>query len=82
MDTKRLCGYLRLACDVLKKDFSQLEPSSPRGELFEVTLANRRYSGPLMGCWFERGKAEMGAVAAERFIRAGYAATRIDPGSF
>lgn len=82
MDTKRLCGYLRLAGDVLEKDFSQHEPSSPSGELFEVTLANRNYTGPLLGCWFERGKAEMGAVAVERFIRAGYAAARIDPGSF
>jgi len=82
METKRLCGYLRLACDVLEREFPSGEASSAGGELFEVTLANRNYTGPLLGCWFERGKAEMDAAAAERFIREGYSTRRIDPGSF
>ena len=80
MEKKRLCGYLRLACAVLGKDYSQYERRPTEGELFEVTLVNRHYTGPLLGCWFERDQAEMGAVAAERFIRAGYSIRRIEPG--
>ena len=80
MEAKRSCGNLRLACAVVGRPqreatdlLRELEASmaSPECE-FKVQLANRFYTGPLRGVWFENGTAYVGAAAAERFAAAGY----------
>ncbi len=84
---KRIRGYLRLACAVTGRPESDCEALLSRlpralrssGHEFEVTLRNRRYTGPLLGHWFEQGTALVGEEAAMRFASAGYQVHPVEP---
>jgi len=84
---ERIRGYVRLACTVASHSkaesqqmFDELVDALDLGEsVFEVTLRNRRYTGPQMGHWFENGVAQVGAVAAVRFAVEGYEVRKLAP---
>ncbi len=84
---ERTRGYVRLACTVVshskaesRQMFDELVHALDLDEsVFEVTLRNRRYTGPQMGHWFENGVAQVGAVAAVRFAAEGYEVRKLAP---
>ncbi len=84
---ERTRGYVRLACMVVghsKAESQQMfteimDAMDLDGSVFEVTLGNRRYTGPQMGHWFENGVAQVGAVAAARFAAEGYEVRKLAP---
>ncbi len=81
MDPKRLRGYIRLACAVTgagrAKERRALSALGGNDALYEVTLPNRHYTGPLLGEWFEDGMAQVGEAASERFRSRGYAVRKL-----